>query len=96
MVFVPAFAGLGAPHWDMQARGAILGLSRDTSAAQITRAALKSIALQAYDLVEIMEKDSGQKLEVLRVDGGAAANSFLMQYQADILERTVERPANLG
>ena len=95
VVFVPAFVGLGAPHWDMQARGAILGLSRDTSAAQITRAALKSIALQAVDLIELIEKESSQKLDVLRVDGGASANSFLMQYQADILGRPVERPANI-
>ena len=94
IVFVPAFTGLGAPHWDMQARGAILGLSRDTSAAQITRAALKSIALQSYDLISIMEKNMKEKMELLRVDGGASANTFLMQYQADIIAKPVERPSN--
>ena len=95
VVFVPAFSGLGAPHWDMQARGAILGLSRDTSIAQITRAALKSIALQTYDIVQAMEEESKQKLNVLRVDGGASANDFLMKYQSGILDRPVERPVNL-
>ncbi len=95
VVFVPAFAGLGAPHWDMQARGGILGLSRETSMPQIIRAALKSIALQSYELVEAMEKDTGQKLDILRVDGGASANGYLMQYQADILNKKIERPPNL-
>ncbi len=94
VVFVPAFAGLGPPYWDMQARGAILGLSRDTSAGIITRAALKSIALQSYELVEKMQDDAKQNMDVLRVDGGASANSYLMQFQADILNRPVERPDN--
>ncbi|PJZ55336.1 glycerol kinase GlpK [Leptospira adleri] len=95
VVFVPAFSGLGAPYWDMNARGAILGLTRDTSAEQITRAALKSIALQSYELVEAMENDTGSKLKILKVDGGATGNSWLMQYQADILGKKVIRPANV-
>ncbi len=95
VVFVPAFAGLGAPHWDMNARGAIFGLSRDTTPARITRAALKSIALQSMDLVRAMEKDTGEKMPLLRVDGGATSNNYLMQYQADILGSSVERPSNV-
>lgn len=95
VVFVPAFSGLGAPYWDMNARGAILGLTRDTTQEQITRAALKSIALQSYELVEAMENDTGSKLKVLKVDGGATANNWLMQYQADILGKKIVRPSNL-
>jgi glycerol kinase len=95
IVFVPAFAGLGAPHWDMNARGAIFGLTRDTTPAQITRAALKSIALQSYELVKAMEKDTGKSLKLLKVDGGATANKFLMQFQADILNTKVVRPSNV-
>jgi glycerol kinase len=95
IVFVPAFAGLGAPHWDMDARGAIFGLSRDTTPAQITRAALKSIALQSYELVKAMEKDTGKSLKILRVDGGATSNKYLMQYQANILNTKVVRPSNV-
>ncbi|EMY23944.1 carbohydrate kinase, FGGY family protein, partial [Leptospira interrogans serovar Australis str. 200703203] len=95
VVFIPAFAGLGAPYWDMNARGAILGLTRDTTAEQITRAALKSIALQSYELVEAMENDTGSKLKVLKVDGGATGNSWLMQYQSDILGKRVVRPSNV-
>jgi glycerol kinase len=95
IVFVPAFAGLGAPHWDMDARGAIFGLSRDTTPAQITRAALKSIALQSYELVKAMEKDTGKALKVLRVDGGATSNKYLMQYQANLLNTKVVRPSNV-
>ena len=93
VVMVPAFVGLGAPHWDMNARGAVFGITRDTSPARMTRAALKSIALQSYDLVKAMEKDTGQAMPVLRVDGGATANNYLMQFQADIVQRPVERPA---
>jgi glycerol kinase len=85
LYFVPAFVGLGAPYWDMYARGAILGVTRGTTQAHIARAALESIAYQTRDVLECMEKDSGIKLKELRVDGGAAANSFLMQFQADIL-----------
>ncbi len=95
VVVVPAFVGLGAPHWDMKARGAIFGLTRDTTPAKITRAALKSIAFQTYDLVSAMEKDTGKKLPYLRVDGGATSNHYLMQFQADILNRRVERPKNI-
>ncbi len=95
LVFVPAFAGLGAPHWDMNARGAILGLSRDTSPARITRAALKSIALQSYELVQAMENDTKERMNLLRIDGGATSNTFLAQYQADILNKPVERSGNV-
>lgn len=95
VVFIPAFSGLGAPHWDMKARGAIYGLTRDTTQAQITRAALKSIALQSYDLVQAMENDTGKKIEELKVDGGATNNNYLMQFQADILGIKVVRPSNL-
>ena len=89
---VPAFAGLGAPHWDPHARGAIVGLTRGSSRAHIARAALESIAYQSADLLEAMQKDSGEKLSELRVDGGAAANDLLMQFQADILGVPVVRP----
>ena len=90
---VPAFVGLGAPHWDPHARGAIVGLTRDAGKAHITRATLEAIAYQVRDVVEAMELDSGTKLSELRVDGGAAQNDFLLQFQADILGRTVVRPA---
>jgi len=83
--FVPAFVGLGAPYWDMYARGTILGITRGTTQAHIARAALEAIAFQTRDVLEGMEKDSGIKLKELRADGGAAANGFLMQFQADIL-----------
>ena len=83
--FVPAFVGLGAPYWDMYARGAILGITRGTTSAHIVRAALESIAYQTRDVLECMEEDLGMRLKELRVDGGAAANEFLMQFQADIL-----------
>lgn len=95
IVFVPAFAGLGAPHWDMNARGAIYGITRDTNPMQITRAALKSIAFQSLDLVKAMEHDTGKELKVLKVDGGATFNDFLMQFQADILGKKVVRPENV-
>lgn len=83
--FVPAFVGLGAPYWDMDARGTILGITRGTTRAHIVRAALESIAYQTRDVLECMQEDSGIELQELRVDGGAAANEFLMQFQADIL-----------
>jgi len=89
---VPAFAGLGAPHWDPHARGAIVGLTRGSSRAHLARAALESIAYQSADLLEAMQKDAGEKLAELRVDGGAAANDLLMQFQADILGVPVVRP----
>ncbi|MCU0849048.1 MAG: glycerol kinase GlpK [Spirochaetes bacterium] len=85
VVFVPAFVGLGAPYWKMDSRGAIFGLTRDTSIEQIVRAAVKSIALQSMDVFTAMQQDTGKALKELRVDGGATQNSFLMQYQADIL-----------
>ena len=89
---VPAFAGLGAPHWDPDARGAIVGLTRGSSRAHIARAALESIAYQSADVLDAMQKDAGEKLTELRVDGGAAANDLLMQFQADILGVPVVRP----
>jgi glycerol kinase len=92
---VPAFAGLGAPYWDERARGAILGITRGTTREQIVRATLESIAYQTRDVVECIRVDSGIELDALRVDGGAAANDFLMQFQADILGAPVERPAVL-
>lgn len=92
---VPAFVGLGAPHWDSAARGVISGLTRATGKAHIVRAALESIAFQSKDLIDAMEADSGQAIRELRVDGGAAVNNFLMQFQADILGKTVVRPADV-
>lgn len=90
--FVPAFTGLGAPHWDPHARGTIIGLTRGTGAAHIARAALESIAYQSVDVIRCMEADSGTALLELRVDGGAAANDLLMQFQADVLGVPVIRP----
>lgn len=92
VVMVPAFAGLGAPYWDQYARGAILGITRGTTQAHIARAALESIAFQVADLVNAMQSDAKTTLQVLRVDGGACKNDFLMQFQADILNVAVERP----
>jgi len=89
---VPAFAGLGAPYWDMYARGAIFGLTRDTGKNHIVKATLESLAYQSRDVLEAMEKDSGIVLKTLKVDGGAAANNLLMQFQANILGVDVERP----
>jgi glycerol kinase len=90
--FVPAFVGLGAPYWDQNARGAIVGLTRGTSRAHIARAALEAMAYQTRDVVECMQKDSGIKARELRVDGGATRNDFLCQFQADILGIPVVRP----
>ena len=89
---VPAFAGLGAPHWDQYARGVLVGLTRGTTGAHIARAALEGIALQVMDILKAMEADSGIKLKELRVDGGACANNLLMQLQADLLNVPVVRP----
>lgn len=89
---VPAFAGLGAPHWDQYARGLIAGLTRGTSAAHLARAALEGIAYQVYDVLHAMQSDSGIRLKELRVDGGACANNLLMQFQADLLGVPVVRP----
>ena len=90
---VPAFAGLGAPHWDQYARGFISGLTRGSTAGHIARAALESIAFQVADVLSAMEADSKIKLKELRVDGGACANNLLMQFQADLLGVPVVRPA---
>jgi|YNPNPStandDraft_1061719.scaffolds.fasta_scaffold03952_7 glycerol kinase len=90
---VPAFVGLGAPYWDMGARGAILGLTRGAGRAHIVRATLEAIAYQSRDVVEIMAEESGFGIKEMRVDGGAAANDFLMQFQADQLQVRVDRPA---
>ncbi len=92
--FVPAFVGLGAPHWDQYARGTIVGLTRGSTREHIARAALESIAYQTRDVLACMHDDSGIRLRELRVDGGAARNDFLMQFQADILDIPVVRPAN--
>jgi glycerol kinase len=90
---VPAFVGLGAPHWDPQARGVIIGITRGTTRAHLVRATLEAIAFQTRDVIEAMEAECGVSLPELRVDGGAAANDLLMQMQADILGRPVVRPA---
>ncbi|MGM0397007.1 MAG: glycerol kinase GlpK [Bacillota bacterium] len=89
---VPAFVGIGAPYWDMYARGTIVGITRDTSAEHIVRAALESIAYETRDVLEAMQEDSGILMKTLRVDGGAVKNNFLMQFQADILNVNVEKP----
>ncbi len=89
---VPAFTGLGAPHWDMYARGCLIGLTRGTRREHIIRAAQESIAYQSYDLVKAMEKDTGSELSELKVDGGASRDAFLMHFQADILGCEVHRP----
>ena len=89
---VPAFAGLGAPYWDMYARGAIFGLTRDTGKDHIIKATLESLAFQTKDILDAMQEDAGLKLASLKVDGGACANNILMQFQADILDTIVERP----
>ncbi len=89
---VPAFVGLGAPHWDPFARGAVLGITRGTTAGHLARAAVESMAFQTRDLIEAMEKDAGIRLANLKVDGGASVNNELMQFQADLLNATVRRP----
>ena len=89
---VPAFADLGAPHWDQYARGAMVGITRGATKAHIARAALESIALQTLDIMDCMQKDAGIKLDTLRADGGATRNNLLMQFQADVLGVPVERP----
>jgi glycerol kinase len=92
---VPAFVGLGAPHWDSNARGVLSGLTAAAGRAHLARAALESIAYQSRELIEAMQADSGEQLSELRVDGGAAANNFLMQFQADILGRPLVRPVDI-
>ncbi|MEG0068423.1 glycerol kinase GlpK [Cetobacterium sp.] len=93
--FVPAFVGLGTPHWDMYARGAIVGLTRGANKNHIIRATLESIAYQTRDVLEAMQEDSGIELKALRVDGGASANNFLMQFQSDIIGKPVDRPSTV-
>lgn len=90
---VPAFTGLGAPYWDQYARGAVLGLTRGAGKAHLIRATVESLAYQVTDVIHAMEKDSGMKLSSLRVDGGASANNFLMQFQSDLLDVQVVRPS---
>jgi glycerol kinase len=89
---VPAFAGLGAPHWDAYARGTLVGITRGTTAGHVARAALEAIAYQSADLLDAMHKDAGTELAELRVDGGAAKNDLLMQFQADVVGVPVVRP----
>jgi glycerol kinase len=91
--FVPAFTGLGAPHWDPHARGTILGVTRGTTAAHLARAALEAMVYQSAEVVAVIERASGARIRELRVDGGAAANNLAMQFQADILGVDVVRPA---
>jgi glycerol kinase len=95
VVFVPALSGLGAPHWDPDARGLLFGLTRGSTAAHLARATLEGIALQVADLARAMEADMGRRIARLRVDGGASQNALLMQYQADVLDVAIERPANV-
>ncbi len=95
VVFVPAFTGLGAPHWDPHASGMIIGIERSTQIGHIARAALESIAFQVTDVLQAMDKDTREPFRELRVDGGAAANDMLMQFQADLLQLSVRRPAVL-
>ncbi|UUZ86628.1 hypothetical protein LJK88_11975 [Paenibacillus sp. P26] len=90
--FVPAFAGLGTPYWEPNARGMITGLSRSTGKAHLVRAALEAIAYQTRDVLEVMQQEAGRRLTELRVDGGAVKNGFLMQFQADLLGVPVVRP----
>mgnify|MGYP003292402758 CR=1 FL=1 len=92
---VPAFTGLGAPYWDMYARGTIVGITRGVNKYHIIRATLESIAYQVNDVLEAMKADSGIELSALKVDGGASANNFLMQFQSDILHCNIMRPINL-
>ena len=92
---VPAFVGLGAPHWDQYARASLLGMTRGSNKSHVARAALESIAYQTRDVVEAMEADAGTKLTQLKVDGGASINDTLMQFQADILDSSVTRPKTL-
>ena len=92
MYFVPAFVGLGAPHWQPNARGTIVGLTRGTSRAQLVRAALEAMAYSTKDVLDAMTADAQLTLHALQVDGGAAANDFLMQFQADLLGVPVARP----
>ncbi len=93
LFLVPAFVGLGAPHWDPYARGLLIGITRDTSSAHVSRAALEGVAFQVADLLDAMQSDTGKKMKELRVDGGMTRSELLMQFQADILGIPVVRPA---
>ena len=93
--FVPALTGLGAPYWDQDARGAFFGITRGTTRSHFARAALEAIAYQVYDVLKAMEKDAGEKVKELRVDGGATANNFLMQFQADLIQCAIKRPETI-
>jgi glycerol kinase len=93
--FVPAFVGLGSPHWEAEARGTVVGITRGTNRAHLVRAALEAMAFSSADLLRAMVADAGLSLAVLRVDGGATANDWLMQFQADVLDVPVERPDNV-
>lgn len=92
VIFVPAFSGLGAPYWNMQSKGAIFGLTRDTGINELCKATLESLALQSRDVILAMEKDANIQLKSLAVDGGACKNEYLMQFQADILNTQVKKP----
>jgi glycerol kinase len=95
LYIVPAFVGLGAPYWDPYARGIIVGITRGTTKNHVVRAGLQSMAYQANDLLKAMIKDSGIKIKIVKVDGGASANNYLCQFQSDILGVTVSRPRNV-
>lgn len=95
MYLVPAFTGLGAPYWDSYARGTIVGLTRGVKKAHFVRAALESLAYQTYDVLKAMESDAGIELKALKVDGGASANQFILQFQADVLQAQVQRPQTI-
>ena len=95
VTFVPALAGLGAPHWRQEARGLICGLSRGVTKAHLARAALEGVAFEIYDLAQAMAQDIGKPMPMFRVDGGAAANDLMMQFQADLLQTPIERPKML-
>ena len=95
VIMVPAFAGLGAPFWDMNSRGAIYGMTRGTTSAHLAKAALEAMAYRSRDVLDAMEKDSGVHLQVLKVDGGACKNDYLMQFQSDMLQVDVERPMDV-
>jgi len=92
---VPAFIGLGAPYWDMNSRGTIVGITRGTNSSHLVRASLESIAYQVYDLFAAVQSDMGSESNILEVDGGASQNDFLMQFQADILNIKIRRPENI-
>jgi glycerol kinase len=95
VIMVPAFVGLGAPYWDDKCRGALFGITRGTTPEDITKATLESLAYQTKDVISAMEQDCDTSIETLKVDGGAAMNDYLMQFQSDILQCNVIRPVNV-